>query len=66
VHDVFKEFKDAIAEQFALQELKPKNLPIYYWSSSTGQAEVDFVIQYEDKIKRRINKFSIFPHRSPL
>jgi predicted AAA+ superfamily ATPase len=49
-HDVFKEFKGAIAEQFALQELKPKNLPICYWSNSTGKAEVDFVVQYKDKI----------------
>jgi predicted AAA+ superfamily ATPase len=49
-HDVFREFKGAIAEQFVLQELKPKNLPICYWSNSTGKAEVDFVIQYQDKI----------------
>jgi predicted AAA+ superfamily ATPase len=39
-----------MAEQFVLQELKPKNLPICYWSNNTGSAEVDFVIQYEDKI----------------
>jgi predicted AAA+ superfamily ATPase len=49
-HDVFREFKGAIAEQFVLQELKPKNLPICFWSNSTGKAEVDFVIQYQDKI----------------
>jgi predicted AAA+ superfamily ATPase len=49
-HEIFKEFKGALAEQFVLQELKPKNIPIYYWSSSTGKAEVDFVAQCEDKI----------------
>ncbi|MDR2584289.1 MAG: AAA family ATPase [Fibromonadaceae bacterium] len=49
-HEVFKEFKGALAEQFVLQELKPKNIPISYWSNSTGKAEVDFVVQYEDKI----------------
>jgi len=49
-HDVFREFKGAIAEQFVLQELKPQNFPIAFWANSTGKAEVDFVIQYEDKI----------------
>jgi predicted AAA+ superfamily ATPase len=49
-HDVFREFKGAIAEQFVLQELKSKNHHICYWSNSTGKSEVDFVIQYEDKI----------------
>jgi predicted AAA+ superfamily ATPase len=49
-HEVFREFKGAMAEQFVLQELKPKNLPVCYWSNNTGNAEVDFVIQREDKI----------------
>jgi predicted AAA+ superfamily ATPase len=49
-YDVFKEFKGAIAEQFVLQELKLKKIPVFYWSNSTGKAEVDFVIQNEDKI----------------
>ncbi|MCL2843995.1 MAG: ATP-binding protein [Chitinivibrionia bacterium] len=49
-HDIFREFKGAMAEQFVLQELKPKNYPICFWTNSTGKAEVDFVIQYEDKI----------------
>jgi predicted AAA+ superfamily ATPase len=49
-HDIFREFKGAMAEQFVLQELRPKNFPICFWTNSTGKAEVDFVIQYEDKI----------------
>ena len=49
-HDIFREFKGAMAEQFVLQELKPKNFHTCYWSNSTGKAEVDFIIQYKDKI----------------
>jgi predicted AAA+ superfamily ATPase len=49
-HNVFKEFNGAIAEQFAVQELKPKNLPLCYWLNSTGKAEMDFVVQHEGKI----------------
>jgi predicted AAA+ superfamily ATPase len=48
--ELFFHYKGAVAEQFVLQELKPKNFPIAYWTNSTGKAEVDFVIQYEDKI----------------
>ncbi|MCL2154918.1 MAG: ATP-binding protein [Leptospirales bacterium] len=50
-HEVFKEFKGAIAEQYVVQELKTLGrLPIFYWGSDTGKAEVDFIIQYANKI----------------
>jgi predicted AAA+ superfamily ATPase len=49
-YEIFKEFKGAIAEQFVLQELKLKKIPVFYWSNSTGKAEIDFVVQHEDKI----------------
>ena len=49
--DVYKEFKGAIAENFALLELlsiKNGDIP-YYWTSG-NKAEVDFVWQLKDKI----------------
>ncbi len=49
--DIYKEFKGAIAENFALLELlsiKNGDIP-YYWTSG-NKAEVDFVWQLKDKI----------------
>ncbi len=49
--NVYKEFKGAMAENFALLELlslKNGNIP-YYWTSG-NTAEVDFVWQFKDKI----------------
>ena len=48
---IFEEFKGALTEQYVLQELKIKdNLPIGYWGTDSGTAEVDFVIQDKEKI----------------
>jgi len=63
-HEVFKEFKGAIAEQYVVQELKTlSSMPIFYWGSDTGKAEVDFVIQYGNgivpvEVKSDLNKKS--------
>ena len=49
--EIYKEFKGAIAENFALLELlsiKNGDIP-YYWTSG-NKAEVDFVWQLKDKI----------------
>ena len=51
----FTIFKGALAEQFALQELKAASststsFPIFYWGSESGKAEVDFIIQYKNEI----------------
>lgn len=44
-HDLFKEFKGALTEQFVLQQLKTlKGLSIWYWTNNRNSAEVDFVI----------------------
>lgn len=45
-NDIYKEFKDAIAEQYVLQELiaGEKYTP-YYYSGEKSTYEVDFVIQ---------------------
>ena len=62
--DVFKEFKGAITEQYVLQELKTLGrLPVFYWGSATGKAEVDFVVQYGNdivpiEVKSDLNKKS--------
>jgi predicted AAA+ superfamily ATPase len=49
---VFHHYKGALAEQFALQELRASapGLPIYYWANDKNTAEVDFVIQFRDMI----------------
>jgi predicted AAA+ superfamily ATPase len=48
---VFTEFKGALAEQFVLQELKVLgSSPIFYWGSSSGKAELDFIIQHKNEI----------------
>jgi hypothetical protein len=48
---MFEEFKGALTEQYVLQQLKgnPKN-DIFYWSSDTAIAEVDFLVQTEEDI----------------
>jgi len=50
-HEVFTEFKGALTEQYVLQQLKAATkMPIHYWSHDRGLAEIDFVIQCENKI----------------
>jgi predicted AAA+ superfamily ATPase len=42
---VFREFKGALTEQFALQEISARgDLDVYYWSSDRGIAEIDFIL----------------------
>ncbi len=48
---IFKEFKGSLTEQFILQELKNTgDILINYWTSKSGNAEVDFVIQKNNLI----------------
>jgi len=50
-NEIFSEFKGAMAEQFVLQHLmNEKNVSVFYWSSDTSLAELDFVIQKGDQI----------------
>jgi uncharacterized protein len=46
---LFVEFKGALSEQFVLQQLRSEGFDPCYWSSD-GQAEVDFLIQYNNSI----------------
>lgn len=51
--NVFTEFKGALTEQFILQQLAVLNSDskeFYYWSADNARAEIDFVIQYKNKI----------------
>jgi predicted AAA+ superfamily ATPase len=47
---IFKEFKGALAEQFVCQELLAKGEELFYWSAQNSQAEVDFLLEHDDKI----------------
>lgn len=50
-NSIFSEFKGSLAEQFVMQHLKiQQNTQVYYWSSDTARAELDFVIQNNDRI----------------
>lgn len=48
---LFEEFKGALTEQYVLQQLvvSPEN-DIFYWSSESGTAELDFLVQNDDRI----------------
>ena len=48
---VFEEFKGALTEQYVLQCLKAvPHLPVAYWSTPKGTAEVDFLIELNGAI----------------
>ena len=48
---IFEEYKGSLTEQYVLEEIKSNyNVPVNYWSNDAGQSEVDFVIQYENKV----------------
>jgi predicted AAA+ superfamily ATPase len=48
---LFSEFKGALSEQFVLQELKTKGVKnLFYWANDSGAAELDFILENENKI----------------
>jgi len=49
-NNVFKEFKGAFTEQFVLQQLVAKGIKPYYWSNDKTPAEIDFVVQNEERV----------------
>lgn len=50
-NSIFTEFKGALTEQFVLQQLKSiKDISIFYWSAEKSKAEIDFIIQSENKV----------------
>ena len=45
-NEIFEEFKGSLTEQYVLCQLKEcTSLDVFYWSSDTGTAEVDFITQ---------------------
>ena len=50
-HRVFQEFKGALTEQYVQQQLIAEfGLKPYYWTSKSGQAEVDFMAEFNSGI----------------
>ena len=43
-------FMGAVTENYIAQQFAAKEYPLYYWTTSNSQAELDFVLQKEDKI----------------
>ncbi len=48
--NVFTEFKGTFTKQFVLQQFAAMSVPVYYWSSETTSAEIDFVIQTDERV----------------
>lgn len=49
--NIFEDFKGHFAENYVVQQLRAMGIsPISYWSSPTGRAEVDFLIQGESDV----------------
>lgn len=43
-------FMGAVTENYVAQQLASKNYPLFYWSTSNSQAELDFVLQNGNEI----------------
>ena len=43
-------FMGAVTENYIAQQLSSKDYPLYYWSVANSQAELDFVLQKDEKI----------------
>jgi predicted AAA+ superfamily ATPase len=48
-HEIFQEFRGTLVENYVAQEMMRQNHDLFYWSSA-GEAELDFLVQHEDKI----------------
>lgn len=48
---IFQEFKGAVTEQYVLQQIISENqFVVYYWSAEKSAAEIDFLVQFRDRI----------------
>lgn len=48
---IFTEFKGALTEQYVFQQINAiEDISVFYWSAERATAEVDFLIQYSEKI----------------
>ena len=49
-NNIMTEFKGALTEQFICQQLRCNGFDnLYYWCAERGTAEIDFVVQYQNK-----------------
>lgn len=48
--NAFTEYKGAFSEQYVHQQLTSQEINAYYWSSEKSPAEIDFVIQHDNRI----------------
>ncbi len=50
-NQLFKEFKEALTEQYVLQQLKTlPRMDTYYWTNERSSAEIDFIVDTGEKI----------------
>jgi len=65
---LFEEYKGALAENYIAQELIAflGREELYYWRSEGGKAEIDFLIELEDRIYPLEVKSGIHPHARSL
>lgn len=47
---LFTELKGSLTEQFVMQELITAGNTLYYWSAEKGVAELDFILQHQDRV----------------
>lgn len=48
---IFTDFKGALSEQYVLQHLRlSRDNNTYYWSADNSRAEIDFLVQRDDKV----------------
>ena len=48
--NAFTEFKGAFTEQYVMQQLLVMGIKPYYWSNAKTPAEIDFVVQYNNRV----------------
>ncbi len=46
---ILQEYKGALTEQYICQQLSISH-QLYYWQATNGTAEIDFVLQYQNKV----------------
>lgn len=50
-NNIFEEYKGAFSENYVLQQLRVvPHTYVYYYSNDNSTMEIDFVVQYEDKV----------------
>lgn len=48
--NVLVEYKGAFTELYALTQIMPMDVPIYYYSSNDSTVEIDFIVQHDTRV----------------